>query len=207
MNKSVFVALATTMLCAVNANAATTYNSTPTGGWHFGTGNDYSPANSAVATFASGTEFALRFHETFQPAPASSGTGVYTFAVGTSPLSYDWSVLTASRSVFAATTITVSKIGGATFTYNPATQPNDNELDGSVQNSLRLNFFNAFDPTFYDGSAGLYRVTIASGADSLSVDARIGAVPEPATWAMMLGGFGLAGAAMRRRTRTSVTYA
>ena len=27
-----------------------------------------------------------------------------------------------------------------------------------------------------------------------------GAVPEPASWAMMIGGFGLAGAAMRRRT-------
>ncbi|WP_174279710.1 PEPxxWA-CTERM sorting domain-containing protein [Sphingomonas bacterium] len=33
------------------------------------------------------------------------------------------------------------------------------------------------------------------------------AVPEPATWAMMLGGFGLAGAVMRRRTRRTVTFA
>jgi hypothetical protein len=33
------------------------------------------------------------------------------------------------------------------------------------------------------------------------------AVPEPATWAMMLGGFGLLGAASRRRRRTTVTYA
>jgi len=32
------------------------------------------------------------------------------------------------------------------------------------------------------------------------------AVPEPATWAMMLGGFGLLGAAARRRTRTAVTF-
>ncbi|NNM76674.1 PEPxxWA-CTERM sorting domain-containing protein [Sphingomonas sp. ID1715] len=32
-------------------------------------------------------------------------------------------------------------------------------------------------------------------------------VPEPATWAMMLGGFALVGAATRRRTRTAVTYA
>lgn len=29
------------------------------------------------------------------------------------------------------------------------------------------------------------------------------AIPEPATWAMMLGGFGLAGAAMRRRARVA----
>jgi hypothetical protein len=34
------------------------------------------------------------------------------------------------------------------------------------------------------------------------------AVPEPATWAMMLGGFGLLGGAMRRRrSQTQVTYA
>jgi hypothetical protein len=33
------------------------------------------------------------------------------------------------------------------------------------------------------------------------------AVPEPATWAMMIGGFGLLGAAARRRGRTSVVFA
>jgi hypothetical protein len=32
------------------------------------------------------------------------------------------------------------------------------------------------------------------------------AVPEPATWAMLLLGFGLAGAAMRHRPRTTVSY-
>jgi hypothetical protein len=32
------------------------------------------------------------------------------------------------------------------------------------------------------------------------------AVPEPATWAMMLGGFGLLGAAMRRKSRVRVVY-
>ena len=33
------------------------------------------------------------------------------------------------------------------------------------------------------------------------------AVPEPATWAMMIGGFGLVGAAMRRRAKVTVAYA
>lgn len=32
------------------------------------------------------------------------------------------------------------------------------------------------------------------------------AVPEPASWAMMLGGFGLLGAATRRRSRVQVTH-
>jgi PEP-CTERM motif len=34
-----------------------------------------------------------------------------------------------------------------------------------------------------------------------------GAVPEPATWAMMLVGFGMVGGAMRRRAKISVGYA
>jgi PEP-CTERM motif len=34
-----------------------------------------------------------------------------------------------------------------------------------------------------------------------------GAVPEPATWGLMLVGFGIVGGAMRRRQRTSVSFA
>lgn len=32
------------------------------------------------------------------------------------------------------------------------------------------------------------------------------AVPEPATWAMMIAGFGMAGAAMRRRRQVAVSF-
>ena len=37
------------------------------------------------------------------------------------------------------------------------------------------------------------------------IEAVAGMVPEPATWGLMIVGFGMAGAAARRRTRTSVT--
>lgn len=33
------------------------------------------------------------------------------------------------------------------------------------------------------------------------------AVPEPTTWAMLIGGFGMMGAALRRREKVAVTYA
>lgn len=51
---------------------------------------------------------------------------------------------------------------------------------------------------------------------SAQVEARVGnqiiastgdAVPEPASWALMLGGFGLVGAALRRRVPAAVLYA
>lgn len=37
--------------------------------------------------------------------------------------------------------------------------------------------------------------------------ARLAGIPEPAAWAMMLAGFGLVGAAMRRREKVAVTFA
>ena len=47
-----------------------------------------------------------------------------------------------------------------------------------------------------------------SGAQNLTFSAQLGsAVPEPAGWAMMIVGFGLAGAALRRRGRTQARIA
>lgn len=47
------------------------------------------------------------------------------------------------------------------------------------------------------------------GGVSLSISSvSAGAAPEPATWAMMIGGFGVAGASLRRRrNKANVTYA
>jgi hypothetical protein len=47
--------------------------------------------------------------------------------------------------------------------------------------------------------------TVAGATITATIAA--GAVPEPASWAMMIGGFGMLGAAARRRARTTVTYA
>ncbi|WP_293971946.1 PEPxxWA-CTERM sorting domain-containing protein [Sphingomonas sp.] len=63
---------------------------------------------------------------------------------------------------------------------------------------------------------GIKSLTVAHGPESdvLGFDnfqigtlASAAPVPEPATWAMFIGGFGLVGGAMRRRMRTSVRFA
>jgi hypothetical protein len=43
--------------------------------------------------------------------------------------------------------------------------------------------------------------------DDFIIRATIAAIPEPATWAMMVGGFGLAGAAIRRRPARNAVLA
>ena len=46
-----------------------------------------------------------------------------------------------------------------------------------------------------------------STSDAYNAFAALAPVPEPTTWAMMIAGFGFVGAAMRRRVRTTVTFA
>jgi hypothetical protein len=46
-----------------------------------------------------------------------------------------------------------------------------------------------------------------SGGVSLSIERIANAVPEPASWALMLAGFGLVGAAMRRRPSVTASFA
>jgi hypothetical protein len=59
-----------------------------------------------------------------------------------------------------------------------------------------ISIFNASGATLYSGSFDAQRVTSVS----TTFDAA-GAVPEPASWAMLIAGFGLTGAAARRRRR------
>jgi hypothetical protein len=64
--------------------------------------------------------------------------------------------------------------------------------------NLSTNFTNATDVTF---RFYVFTPTFGNSVDfrNLSFDSQAMTVPEPATWAMMLLGFGLAGAGLRRR--------
>ena len=61
-------------------------------------------------------------------------------------------------------------------------------------------------PHYLDTNQG--RLTIRDPLTNLTFEAHLaGNVPEPATWAMMMLGFGVVGTALRRRQRVSVRYA
>lgn len=49
--------------------------------------------------------------------------------------------------------------------------------------------------------------TQAFAFDVLNVDIASGGVPEPSSWALLIGGFGMAGGSLRRRQQARVTYA
>lgn len=207
MNRTIMIGLATVgaLALAPAAIAGPVYNSAPADGWFYGHGNDYTPADTAVLSDG-GDQLYLRLHQTFQPASASDGA-VYSFALGTDPISFDWGVDSDSGFDGVTALLTLTNLGtGATVSYNPFAAGNDNSAaSGSVQNSFRLNWGGiGFDGAVND----TYRVSLnvsGLGGDpqTLTVFAKVGdgagAVPEPASWAMMLVGFGLAGNAMRRR--------
>ena len=72
---------------------------------------------------------------------------------------------------------------------------------------LRLEYFEGFDDGSVNPDSLWNSGTVTFTYDGDVVTPPTGAVPEPATWAMMIGGFGLVGGALRRRQSTSVTFA
>lgn len=208
MHKIIVLAAIAVTATAAPALAQVVYNSAPVDGFHYGTGNNYTPANAAVLTTPAGPyntaeELALRFHQTGQVAPASNNSGVYGFALGTSPISFDWSV---EGSQYNAQITLTNILTGATVSYNPFGLGNDNYAPATdtdlAQNSERLNFAFLSGLGFNPNVNDTYSATLTSGGRSLTAYAQIGsgapAVPEPATWAMMLLGLGAVGFQLRR---------
>ena len=71
---------------------------------------------------------------------------------------------------------------------------------------IGVNFLAAFFPLFTD--AGLLRVTSRlTNVEFTATPLGAGGVPEPASWALMIAGFGLAGTALRCKPKVSVRFA
>lgn len=123
---------------------------------------------------------------------------------------------------FFQSTITLSKVGGGLFDFVSVDLANIyNNQDGQPGGDILFSFFDGLNTTTQtvtiDALPGLQTFTFnRTGLVSLSFKAVTtnevqtdnfvlsaagigGGVPEPATWALMLTGFGLAGSALRRR--------
>lgn len=77
-------------------------------------------------------------------------------------------------------------------------------LTGTVNGPGTESMFANIDPTFTVDGPFTLQVSPGFGGVTLRDPGGNGGVPEPATWALMLCGFGLAGAALRNRRRPAV---
>jgi PEP-CTERM motif len=110
----------------------------------------------------------------------NGSSGPSGFAQGGSDTQIDLTAAGAASSITA----------GTPFPYNPAAVEFGAQLSGENPNKVLARFAN--------GNAAI----IASEIEQINAG-----VPEPATWAFLIAGFGMVGGAMRRRTKVSVTYA
>ena len=86
------------------------------------------------------------------------------------------------------------------------------DFAGRTVTSFTLNNSSTYSPNgfSFNGSSVFFDVTGTSGNDGSAIfDITTSAVPEPATWALMIIGFGLVGAGVRSRRKPIVqlTYA
>lgn len=189
-------------------------------GVYYGTGN--ANGHFTVNTTAAGDELGIRAH-VYQQNPTSPVGSTYNFALG-QIISFDWSINPVSNSLAGITSIfTLTNLAtGGTASWDALLVPDNATSSGGEQNSWRLSF------GFLNGGPGnignisynanvdsTYNATwtvngLDGGPQSVSatfVQGNGAAVPEPATWAMLLLGFGVVGAAMRRRHNVRVNFA
>jgi PEP-CTERM motif len=96
-----------------------------------------------------------------------------------------------------------TKVGGGTVSVDSGPLTNlfaNFLLPGTFTGLSALRFMPTVNAS---GNANDFEFVI----DNIAVQAAGPSVPEPASWALMIAGFGLTGAAMRRKTKVRITYA
>ena len=127
------------------------------------------------------------------------GTATYDLtAFNPRNIQFDWG------SIDGFNTLTVNTLLGNTYTIVPGTVTFPNAANGNQFSPGTNGLF-----TFKLGNDRVTSLTFASGGNSFELDrlAISGAVPEPATWALMIMGFGAVGGAMRRRKVATAAFA
>ncbi len=160
------------------ATSGTTFEITGTGGF-LGASNGLGSLNGL-----------LNFSSTVNATLNQSIANFFTFADGTGH-NYQFSL-------DSVKTLTYSNTPGVSSSFSLYLLGNtiDSFLGYSATPTSLTLSFNSTGGSAYSASA------------TLAVPpAPVGSVPEAATWAMMLVGFGAMGAAMRRRPRTSISFA
>jgi len=136
-----------------------------------------------------------------------SGTALFELASNPTPNSsqifigsdqFSFSNVAGTFGGVAGTASTIS-FGNGIFSSLSITAPN---LGFTQFNAPTLFTGLPSDPTFLTGSFTLVNPFFGNGTLSISP---VAGVPEPATWAMMLVGFGGIGFAMRRRSKVRAT--
>jgi hypothetical protein len=173
-------------------------------------GVDYGSSGTLGVSYnAGGTSTSLRSYVGYTN--ATSG-GAVNFGVGADNQQF-------SEIVFSPTAGNLVSFRGLDFFPGSATQviytlevrDASNTLIASASGDSTPGSFNP--NTAYFSGPLTFRFSNTSGGlviDNVTVDvigAATNGVPEPAAWALMVGGFGIAGAALRRRRPTSVSYA
>jgi hypothetical protein len=105
--------------------------------------------------------------------------------------------------------VTLTRVGGGLFDLVSFDFLADSVFDVSASGYTTLNLGSSSGnriANFIGVSSVTFRGTNNNQLDNIVVNANTTAAPEPASWAMMVAGFGLVGAAVRRR-RTNVAFA
>ena len=137
---------------------------------------------------------------------------MYSFALGTSRISFDYGLSGFTDASILLTNLTT----GGTASFNTVLLGDANGALPGIQQSQQLGFgflngglFNLGNINFDPNANATYRLDLTAGGSTLTSYAQVGAgsvaaVPEPATWALMLLGFGGMGVAMRRQRRSTL---
>ena len=181
----------------------------------------------AASPSVAATTFYFTFDNTADAGPAMPpfvGQGTLTFAtdpgtgviglntVGAYSMSFTFGSHTLTEANITTTPSTVLLLisgspGSERLQFSNTAPFGDGGSAGSIDLYDGPNIL-SFEPPGFGGTLSLYFFDFAGGSffGSYTASQTPPGVPEPASWALMLGGFGVVGTAMRRRHKTSVRF-